>query len=125
MGTRVVATDGDDDILTYTLGGTDAAHFDIDWDTGQLRTKGELDFEDETNPDNEYEVTVRATDPDGMPGATDAVDTNSDTVMVTITVTDVDEAPDVTGDATATFEENADVTQMIETYQADDPGDCC
>ena len=38
---------------------------------------------------------VRATDPDGMPEAESPDDTNADTVMVTIMVTDVDEAPDI------------------------------
>ena len=36
---------------------------------------------------------VRATDPSGVPQAVRAVDTNSDEVMVTITLTDVNEAP--------------------------------
>ena len=33
------------DTLTYSLGGTDAASFDIDPSTGQLITKAPLDFE--------------------------------------------------------------------------------
>ena len=50
------------------------------------------------NPDGDdvpgYTVVVRATDPDGMPGATEtAVETNSDVITVTITVTQVNEAP--------------------------------
>ena len=34
---------------------------------------------------------------------------NADTVMVNIIVTDVDEAPDITGDAAVEFEENGDI----------------
>ena len=53
IGDPVVATDGDDDILTYTLGDNGktmmTGSFDIDWATGQLRTKGKLNFE--TTPD--------------------------------------------------------------------------
>ena len=45
MGNRVEADDGEGDVLTYTLGGTDAASFDIDVATGQLRTKAALDRE--------------------------------------------------------------------------------
>ena len=48
IGDPVVATDGDDDILTYTLtlvAGEAVELFAIDWETGQLRTKGKLDFE--------------------------------------------------------------------------------
>ena len=39
IGRPVAATDGDDDSLTYSLGGTDAASFDIVASSGQLRTK--------------------------------------------------------------------------------------
>ena len=57
VGAPVQATDADGDDLTYTLEGTDAASFDIDWATGQILTKAALDFE--TTPS--YSVTVRAT----------------------------------------------------------------
>ena len=43
IGAPVVAEDADADVLTYTLEGTDEASFDIDWATGQLKTKGSLD----------------------------------------------------------------------------------
>ena len=52
IGDPVVATDGNDDILTYTLVAApspneeDVDSFAIDWATGQLMTKGKLDFED-------------------------------------------------------------------------------
>ena len=39
IGDPVVAEDKDGDVLTYTLGGTDAGVFAIDWATGQLKTK--------------------------------------------------------------------------------------
>ena len=60
--------------VTYTLGGTDAASFDIVEATGQLQTKAALDYE--TRPS--YEVTVTATNLEG------SVD-----IMVTIDVTNV------------------------------------
>ena len=80
IGDPVSATDEDGDTLTYTLGGDDAASFDIAMSTGQLMTKTDLDFE----TDDSYTVTVTASD-----GTADA------TITVTITVTDVDdtEAP--------------------------------
>ena len=53
----------------------------------------------------EYTVTVRATDPTGIPQAASAVPENSAEVMVTINVTDVNEAPVVTGTAAVTFRE--------------------
>ena len=62
------------DTLTYTLGGTDAASFDIESTKtgGQLRTKAALDYETQTD----YEVTVIATDKAGLMGE----------ITVTITV---------------------------------------
>ena len=79
IGTPVAATDADaGDTLTYTLGGDDAASFDIDPASGQIMTKAELDFETKAS----YSVTVTASD-----------GTDKDTITVTITVTDVDEQP--------------------------------
>ena len=43
----VAATDSDNDTLTYSLGGTDAASFSINTSTGQLQTKAALDYEDQ------------------------------------------------------------------------------
>ena len=87
IGAPVTAADADADTLTYTLGGTDAASFDIGSATGQLMTKAALDYEmprgaemSDTNT-NDYMVTVTATDPEGA----------SDMITVTITVTNVDE----------------------------------
>ena len=78
--------------VTYTLGGTDAASFDIDASTGQLQTKAALDYETKSS----YEVTVTATDTDG------AIDT-----AVMIEVTNIIElASAVTGLATVTHLEN-------------------
>ena len=128
IGDPVVATDDDDDILTYTLTlvDDDAGLFAIDWDTGQLRTKGELDFEGPPEVIvngvivKSYTVVVRATDPDGMPEAGVADEANADTVMVNIIVTDVDEAPAITGAAAITIEENTAI-DADNTYMADDP----
>ena len=94
VGDPVTATDigadGNQEVLLYTLGGTDADSFDIDRSTGQLKTKADLDYEDSDNTDHEYEVTVTAADPS---------DTNSNqsraTITVTIEVTDVDEDPSI------------------------------
>ena len=82
IGGPVMATDDADDMLTYTLSGTDASSFDIDELTGQLMTMADLDYETETT----YIVTVTATDTSEA----------TDSVMVTITVTNVDEAGTVT-----------------------------
>ena len=140
IGDPVVATDGDGDILTYTLLDNettdsdsnadtpanmdgDSASFSIDRATGQLMTKGKLDFEDAENTDNEYVVVVRVTDPDGLPEATARSEDDSDEITVTIEVTEVDEAPDIMGEAKISFLEpvNGDITTPLDTYQANDP----
>ena len=121
IGAPVVATDEDSgDVLTYTLGGDDAASFDIDWATGQIMTKADLDEETEDS----YTVVVRATDPAGVPQEGTAVADNSAEVMVVITVTDVNEAPAVAGDAAVTFnEDTVDIDTALDTYMAVDPDD--
>ena len=74
------ATDADTgDTLTYSLEGTDAALFDFDASTRQIKTLEALDFEARAG----YVVTVKVVDGNG----------GSATVVVTITVTDVNEAP--------------------------------
>ena len=46
IGAPVAAVDPDnEDTLTYSLGGTDAASFEIDTSNGQLKTKDALDFD--------------------------------------------------------------------------------
>ena len=82
IGAPVTANDPDTgDTPAYTLGGSDAAFFDIDASTGQLRTKAALDHETRSS----YTVTVTASD-----GALTA------TVDVTVTITNIDEAGTVT-----------------------------
>ena len=103
VGAPVRATDGNNDILTYTLlsgSSDDDDLFDINWGTGQIMTKSELNLEDDglTDRDNSTEgmqlqVTVRATDPSGDPAAVSVVGTNGAEVTVLITVTDVNEPP--------------------------------
>ena len=79
IGAPVDATDNDNDTLTYSLGGDDADSFDIVAASGQLQTKAALDYERKDS----YTVTVTATDPSNA----------TDTIDVTITVTDVKEPP--------------------------------
>ena len=102
----VAATDANPgDTLTYTLGGADAASFDIVASSGQLETKAALDHEKKDS----YSVTVTATD--SLQQAT--------TINVTIEVGDVDEVPDLDGDSSAMYAENG--TGSVATYTATDP----
>ena len=76
----MTATDPDSgETLTYRLEGTDAAAFDIVSTSGQLRTTAALDHEAQSS----YSVTVVAEDTRGA----------TDTIAVTITVTDRSEPP--------------------------------
>ncbi len=87
IGAPVVATDPEDDALTYTLGGDDGDSFNIITLTGQLRTKGVLDRKNK----NTYIVTVSVSDGKDIDGNSDT--TMDNTVTVTITVTDVPPPP--------------------------------
>ena len=82
VGAALTATDTDNDTLTYSLEGTDAASFDIVPASGQIRTKTGVSYSYEAQ--TSYAVTVKADD--GFGG--------TDTVAVTIALTDVDEQPD-------------------------------
>ncbi len=92
--------------VTYTLGGTDAASFDIVEATGQLQTVAALDYETRSS----YKVTVTATNSEG------SVD-----IMVTIDVTNVIELQPLTGPATVDYEENRAV--RVATYSASSEAD--
>ena len=80
IGDPVMATDPDNDVLTYSLSGTGSALFDIVDSSGQIKTSSPLDHESQP----EFRMTVTATDPGGLAVSAE----------ITITVTDIDtEAP--------------------------------
>ena len=106
-----VEQNDDDDVLTYQLDDdsgpdpadatTDVRFFSIDRATGQLMVRKSLSAEKtdgrtytgaEAATPGEYVVFVRATDSSGEGGGE-----NSDEIEVTITATDVNEAPSVSG----------------------------
>ena len=104
IGDPVIAMD-EDMVLTYALGGPDAGSFAIARATGQLQVKAALDKETKDT----YTVTVTATDSLGL----------SSTITVTINVTNVDEMPDLEGEAPEEYAENG--TAAVATFTADDP----
>ncbi|MYK69764.1 MAG: hypothetical protein F4020_09735 [Gammaproteobacteria bacterium] len=122
VGDPVAATDlnaGDsavNDPLAYSLTGADAGSFTIDAGTGQIRlAQGvSLDFEGKRT----YRVTVEVTDGRDQNGDDDmdAVDASR---TVTISVTDVNEAPVVSGDTTPSVAENT--SAAVATYTGADP----
>ena len=81
VGAVVTATDADGDTLTYSLEGTDAAKFTVNSSSGQLRTRAGERYDREAKAS--YAVRVKADD--GNSG--------TDTVAVTITLTNVVEIP--------------------------------
>ena len=79
VGAPVVATDADDDTLTYTLKGDDRNSFRFDTDTGQIWTLPPAAFAYPDYSDGDtYQVEVEARD--GRDG--------DDTIAVTINITD-------------------------------------
>ena len=116
VGDPVAATDFNDDTLTYTLSGTDAALFTVGSNDGQLRvaTGAELDFETRRT----LRVTVEVSD-----GANSLGDPDNDAIddrqNVIITLTNVNEAPVVTGDEMPSFPENSN--RAVATYTGRDP----
>ena len=111
VGSPVTATDPDPNLdpLIYTLSGADAGLFSVA-ELGQITVKSgtKLDYEARTT----YMVTVAAEDSFGGAASID----------VTITVTDVEEAPEVTGIASMDYAESG--TGAVATYTApDDDGD--
>ena len=93
-----VATDADNDPLTYSLSGTDAALFTINPTTGVVSFNNPPDFEapGSGTGDNDYDIIVTASD-----------GTSDTERAVTITVTDVnDNAPVFTSSDSASAAEN-------------------
>ena len=94
MGDPIAASDPESDGLTYSLAGVDAGSFDIEPLTGQIKTKGLLDYESpaDTGGNNVYELTVQVTDGKDENGNIDT--TVDDTITLIIMVTDVNEPPE-------------------------------
>ena len=90
IGDPVEADDTNNDPLTYTLGGPDAANFDIGASSGQLQTKGSLDYETESS----YSFTLSVSDQKDAHNQPDSV--VDAIILLTINVTDVDEPGRVT-----------------------------
>ena len=114
VGAPVEAEDPDrGDSLTYTLGGTDVASFDIISSTGQIITDVALDFETKRS----YTVILSVSD--GKDAEGNATTTPDDTIDVAISVTGEDEPPVLTGTTTTEYPEND--TRPVATYTATDP----
>ena len=119
---RYTATDPERRQVTWSLSGTDADDFRIDASSGNLFFDGTPDYEAaaDSGGNNVYDIQVVATDDgnlnDGTVSQRGALSASFD---VTITVTDVNEPPTVTGDADAAVDENTET--FTRTYFASDP----
>ena len=117
-GTSVIYTfraiDPQRQTIAWSLGGDDAGDFDLS-DDGALTFRNTPDFEDPTDSDrqNDYELTVIATDEDGY----------ADRLFFTVTVTDVNEGPEISrvGSAPGSVPENHDPSLVLARYTATDP----
>ena len=112
-GSPVTATDADSDPPTYTLEGADADSFQIVSTSGQIQTKLGVTYDYEAKPS--YTVKVKASDSYG----------GTDTVDVTITITDVNELPAFDGAITTreVAENTAADTDIGDPVKATDPDD--
>ena len=110
--TTLAATDADGDTLTYSIsGGADQALFSLESNSGALTFINAPDFEapGDNNGDNVYAVEVTANDDHG--GTTP--------LTLTVSVTDANEAPTLTGVPQTNVSENS--TGTIYTATGSDP----
>ena len=110
------ATDPERGAITWSVGGTDGNHFTID-ERGQFSFKEDsppdFDTPEDAGRDNVYNATIQARDPES----------NTASLLVTVTVTEVNEGPMITrqGSAPGSVSENHGVNQVLATYTASDP----
>ena len=117
------ADDPEGNALTWTKSGDDAGEFTITRNSsghGELKFSTVPDYENAADNDgnNVYNVTVNVKDTNGS-----AVDAS---ILVTVTVTNVNEAPVITTTTDSTHKnfsvpENTSTSEILATYQADDP----
>ena len=111
VGVAVAAVDPDvadpdvDETLTYRLEGDDAAAFEIDELSGQLRTGAALDYEVKRS----YSMRLTVTDTSG----------EFDRITVRVAVLDVDEPPVLSGPAEVDYAENS--RGLVGEFSAVDP----
>ena len=98
--------------VTYTLGGTDAALFTIDPNTGQVSMEPR-DFEtpEDANGDNIYELSITATDEDA----------NSVRESWRVTIEDLNDIFTIDAIADTTIDENTEYTGPVPALSGDAP----
>ena len=111
------ATDPENDTLEWTLSGDDDAYFDIDDSTGVLTFKSPPDYELEVDGSRKYtySLTVQASD-----------DEFTAILSITVTVTDVDEDPVISGETDGdtddpNFDHEENDASPVHRFSANDP----
>ena len=104
------ATDPENNPLSYSLSGTDAANFTINPSSGAISFTTIPDYENPADSDanNVYALTLEVSD-----------STHTTSQALSITVTNIDEAPSITSATAANILENT--TTTIYTASASDP----
>ena len=109
------AADPEGSNVAWSVGGADRNNFTIDEQRGALSFTDPPNFDDpgDVGEDNVYNVTVQARD----------AQSNTASLEVTVTVTEVDEGPEVSrvGAAPGSVQENQAQTRVLATYSARDP----
>ena len=111
IGSPIAASDANNDTPTYTLSGSDASNFNVRT-TGQLEVKEGAELDHETKA--RHTVTLIANDGSGESNATASI-------AVTIYVTDVDEAPKISGGSESEISYRENSTRPVATFSASDP----
>ena len=108
---KYTAIDPEQETITWSLEGMDSGLLAIS-ETGELTFVSPPDFESpqDSGSDNTYDISVKASD-----------GTHDDTVQVTVSVINVNEAPTVSGDKAFEFAENG--VGAVGTFTAVDPED--
>ena len=109
------ATDPERGMIEWSTSGADGSDFTIS-ETGALTFTNPPNFESPQGSgldNNQYLVTVQARD-DNF---------NSSSLPITITVTDVNEGPEVSGQQSLSFAENQLTDRVLATYTGRDPED--
>ena len=115
VGAPIGATDTEDDetaddsALTFALSGADAGLFDIASPGGQITVEAGAQLDYETK--DTYTVTITVRDLEGLNSSID----------LTIKITNVNEAPAVTGVSSTKYVENEE--DPVATFSAEDPED--
>ena len=105
---RYTAADPERNTFQWSVEGADGDNFTIDTG-GNLRFKRQPDFEAKPS----HSITIVATD-NGDPA-------ERGEFAVTVSVTDTNDPPVITGDNALTFEENTETDTILHAYSATDP----